>query len=137
MGVVRFVDIIDCEYLDRFGDVFQFLQTEGSETESKLSADLIINGPRYRDAAGLADALEPRRDVDPLAQYIVAVDQHVAEMDADAIDDSPRLRRIDVALDHHVLDRNRAFDGGDHGGNSSNTPSPMVLTTRPPRPATI
>ena len=37
-------------------------------------------------------------------------------MDADAIDDSPRLRRIDVALDHHVLDRNRAFDGGDDGG---------------------
>ena len=37
-------------------------------------------------------------------------------MDADAIDDPPRLRRIDVALDHHVLDRNRAFDGGDDGG---------------------
>ena len=37
-------------------------------------------------------------------------------MDADAIDDPPRLRRIDVALDHHVLDRNRAFDGGDDRG---------------------
>src|SRR5258708_38393092 len=46
-GVVRFVNIIDCEYLDRLGDVLQFLQTEGSETESKLSADLIIDGPGY------------------------------------------------------------------------------------------
>src|ERR1700722_3989048 len=51
-----------------------------------------------------------------LAQYIVAIDQHVAEMDANAIDDRPRLRRIDVALEHHVLDRNRTFDGGDDGG---------------------
>ena len=47
MGVVRFVPILDCEYLDRLGDVFQFLQTEGPETESKLSADLIINGAGY------------------------------------------------------------------------------------------
>ena len=46
-GVVRFVHIIDCEHLDRLADVFQFLQTEGSETESKLSADLIIDGPGY------------------------------------------------------------------------------------------
>ena len=114
MGVVRFVHIIDCEYLDRLGDVFQFLQTEGSEAESKLSADLVIDGPRYGDAAGLADALQPRSDVDPLAQNIVAVDQHVAEMDADAIDDPPRLRRIDVALGHHALDRHGAFDGGDN-----------------------
>ena len=53
---------MDCEYLDRLGDVFQFLQTEGSETESKLSADLIIDGPGYGDAAGLADALEPLSD---------------------------------------------------------------------------
>jgi|SRR5271163_439273 len=37
-------------------------------------------------------------------------------MDADAIDDPPRLRRTDVALDHHVLDRHCAFDGGDDGG---------------------
>ena len=43
-AVVCFVRIIDCEYLDRLGDVFQFLQTEGSETESKPSAGLII-GP--------------------------------------------------------------------------------------------
>jgi hypothetical protein len=37
-------------------------------------------------------------------------------MDADAIHDPPRLRRIDVALGHHVLDRHCAFDGGDDGG---------------------
>jgi len=37
-------------------------------------------------------------------------------MDADAIDDPPRLRRIDVALEHHVLDRDRTFDGGHDRG---------------------
>jgi hypothetical protein len=37
-------------------------------------------------------------------------------MNADAIDDPPRLRRTGVALDHHVLDRHSAFDGGDDGG---------------------
>jgi hypothetical protein len=32
--------------------------------------------------------LEPRRDVDAVADNVVAVDQHVAEVDADAVDDA-------------------------------------------------
>ena len=37
-------------------------------------------------------------------------------MDADAVDDAPRLRRFAIALDHQVLDCHCAFDGGDDGG---------------------
>ena len=41
---------------------------------------------------------------------------------------------VGVALEHQLLDRDRAFDGGDDGGNSSSRPSPVVLTMRPPSP---
>ena len=37
-------------------------------------------------------------------------------MYADAVDDPVRPRRIDVPLNHHFLDRYRAFDSCDDGG---------------------
>jgi hypothetical protein len=45
-------------------------------------------------------------------------------MDADAIDDPPRLRRTDVALYHHVLTAHSTAATTE--GNWSNRPSPMV-----------
>jgi hypothetical protein len=42
--------------------------------------------------AGLADTFEPRRDVYAVAENFVALDQHVAKIDADAIEDARRLR---------------------------------------------
>jgi hypothetical protein len=39
----------------------------------------------------------------------------VAEIDADAIDDALRLRRVGVAVDHLFLHQDRAFDRCDHG----------------------
>ena len=53
-------------------------------------------------------AFEPRRDIDAVAKDVVALDDDVAEVDADAEVDRP-LRR-DVALAHRALDRDGAFD---------------------------
>ncbi|HKI14693.1 MAG TPA: hypothetical protein VKA12_06720 [Roseiarcus sp.] len=59
---------------------------------------------------------KPGGDVDPIAKNVVALDQHVAEVDVDAIEDALRLRGPDVAFGHQFLDCDRALDRGDDGG---------------------
>jgi hypothetical protein len=57
------------------------------QIESRLN--LTIGVLREADATGLGDPFEPRGDVYPIAHEIaVALLDHVAEMDADAILDS-------------------------------------------------
>ena len=77
----------------------------------------MLVGRRRKDRSRQArDAFEPRGDIDAVAEDVVALDQHVAEIDADAIEDALLLGRVGVALGHHGLDRDRAFDRGDNGG---------------------
>ena len=76
-------------------------------------------------------AFQPRRDVDAVAQNVVALDQHIAEVDADAIDDALGLRNVGVALGHQLLDRDRAFDGGDDGGKLQQQPVAHRLDDAP------
>ena len=71
--------------------------------------------PEISTPPGSQIAFEPRRDIDALAQNVVALNQHVAEIDADAVDDALSLGTSRVALGHQLLDRDRAFDGGDDG----------------------
>ena len=48
--------------------------------------------PGDADAAGVGETLQPRRDVDPVTVDLIALDHHVAEVDADA-ELHPALRR--------------------------------------------
>jgi hypothetical protein len=80
------------------------------------AAHMVVGRARDQHAARLAEALQPRRNIDAVAENVVALDQHVAEVDADAIDDALGFGRPGVALDHQFLDRDRGFDGGDDGG---------------------
>jgi hypothetical protein len=64
----------------------------------------------------LADAFEPCCDIYAVANNVVALDQHVAEVDADAVEDPLVFRGFGVALSHQLLDGDGAFDGGDHRG---------------------
>ena len=92
---------------------------------------MVVGRARDQHAARLANALQPRRDIDAVAENVVALDQHVAEIDADAVDDALRLRRLGVALDHQLLDRDRAFDGGDDGGKLQQQPVARRLDDAP------
>ncbi len=55
------------------------------------------------DAAGLGQALQPRGHVDPVAVDVVAVDDDVADVDADAQADAPVLRHLGRPRAHAVL----------------------------------
>ena len=83
--------------------------------EIEPSLDLPVGVLRQADRAGLGDPFEPRGDIDPVAHQIaVAFLDDVAEMDADAELDAALGRQPGVALDHAVLNFDRAAHGVDH-----------------------
>ena len=68
------------------------------------------------DAAGLGHRLQARGDVDAVAIDVVALDDDVAEIDADAKPDPLRFGRALVAIGHSALDHGSALDGIDDAG---------------------
>ena len=75
------VDAVDP---DRPVDVLQRLLAHILEGEVEPVADMVADRRRNRDAAGLGDAFDARRDVDAVAIDVVVLDDDVAEIDADA-----------------------------------------------------
>jgi len=63
--------------------------------------------------AGFSDAFEPCCDVHPVTKNVIALDQHVAEMDADAPFQSALVGNCGIALRCQLLQRQSAFDGND------------------------
>ena len=59
------------------------MAAERAVIEIELVPDLVVDGLRNADGAGLGERLEPGGDVDAIAEDVVAVDDHVAEIDAD------------------------------------------------------
>ena len=55
-----------------------------SNSKRQLVADVVAHAARDADAAGLRQRLQPRRDVDAVAEDVAVLDHHVADIDADA-----------------------------------------------------
>ena len=64
-----------CVDAHRAVDVLQPLLAQISELDRDLAADLVVSRRRDADTAGLRDAFEPRRDVDAVAENVVAIEQ--------------------------------------------------------------
>ena len=100
----------------RAGDVLDALFAEILEVDRKLVANLIAGGARDADAAGPGQCFEPRGDVDAVAEDVLALDDHVAHVDADAELEPALLGNARVAPGHGVLDLDRALHGIDDAG---------------------
>jgi hypothetical protein len=98
----------------RPGDVLERLLAHVLEAEVELAGDLVVDRRRDEDAAGLGDALQPRGDVDAVAQQVVALDDDFAQVDADAEVHPLRLGQRFVARLQRVLDLDRAAYALDH-----------------------
>ena len=59
------------------------MAAERAVIEIELVPDLVVDGLRDANGAGLGECLEPGGDVDAVAEDVVAVDDDVAEIDAD------------------------------------------------------
>ena len=69
---------------------------------------------RNQDAVGLRQRLQPCSDVHTIAIDVAAVNDDVADVDADAEFDPPIGRHVRIALCHAALDVNRATHCIDH-----------------------
>src|SRR5215469_1755970 len=83
------------------------MAAERAVVEIELVPDLFVDRPGNAYRAWLRERLEPGGDVDPVAEDIIAVNYHIAEVDADP--------KLETALRRQrVIDRARGplhFDG--------------------------
>ena len=59
------------------------MRAERAVSEIELVFDLIVNRLRDTDRAWLGKGLEAGCDIDTIAENVVAVDDHIAEIDTD------------------------------------------------------
>src|SRR5262249_37645940 len=71
--------------------VFECPLAEIFETDLHLATDMTEHSMGDVDAAGFGERFEPRGDVDPIAVKVAALNHHVAQIDANAQDDSLAL----------------------------------------------
>ena len=95
---------------DRTGDILQALLAEVGKFRADLAIHLIVGRRRQTDAAGFSDALEPRRNIDAIAEDVVHANDDVADVDADA-KQNPLVSRI---ADREPVDAALELHGGPH-----------------------
>ena len=100
----------DVPGVDRLVNGFDRLRAHFLEFEVEPGADLAVDVVGDADAAGLGQAFEPGRDVDPVAVDVVALDDHVAPIESDAKGHAAVLVLVPVPCRHPFLHRDRALD---------------------------
>ena len=105
----------------------------GVSTQFELAFDLVVDAARQPHAPRFAQALDPGRDVDAVAIDGAALDDHVAEVDADAVADAALLRQrpgLAPAIARWIS--TAASTASTTLPNSTMAPSPLRSTKRPP-----
>src|SRR6476659_196675 len=90
------------------GNIFQILFAYIVEEKVDLAPKLPVGIVGQADAARLRYSLQSCCDVDAVTEYVVVVDDDIADVDAYPKFDSELLRDIVVLLDHFPLDVRRA-----------------------------
>ena len=104
----------------RSRDVLEVNLADIRESNADLAAHLGMDDVRGENAASRRLAFEAGRDIDAVAEYVVALDDDVAEIDADAKLDGRLSGQI--ALTHRPLDRDGAFDRIDDAAELNQCP---------------
>ena len=69
---------------------------------------MVINGVGDEHTGRLCQSLQARRDVHPVAEYVVALSNDIPEVDPNTEPDPMLLGLLGLALDHPLLHRDRA-----------------------------
>jgi hypothetical protein len=99
---------VDC---NRFGNVLEPLLPASFEPEWHFVASKIHYPLRDAYAPRIRCFLEAGRYVDGLAMPVLAFNDHVAHMDANAQLNALLMGRIEISFGHSALEGCRAFDG--------------------------
>src|ERR1700730_15310245 len=95
-------------------DVFDALLAPVLEGVGELVADLIAHHPRDADAARFRQTFQSCGHIDAIAEDVVLLNDHVAEIDPNAEGEALILGRFGVALGHAALDLNGTTHRIDH-----------------------
>ena len=115
--------LADFERIDpnRVGNILELPRTEIADGKIKPPFDLTIGVLGQADRAWLADAFEPRRDVDAVAHEIaITLLDDIAEMNADPELDATLRRQPGIALGHAALHLDCAAHGVDDAAEFNN-----------------
>src|SRR5262245_26904684 len=93
--------------MNRLIDVFQALWAHLDKKNVDLAAHLVKRIVRHADAARLSQHLQPGSDVDPVTEYVVAVDNDIAEVDADPEGNAPIIGCPGGTVSHSRLQLDR------------------------------
>jgi hypothetical protein len=99
--------------MHRLSDVLDQVLAYVVESKVELRFHLVVGLTGERDTAGRSQFLQPSRNHHTLTMAILAFNDHVAEIDADAHVDASVLGDTVVALGHRALKDNRAFNSLD------------------------
>jgi hypothetical protein len=101
---------------DRPGNVFDLLLAQILEGKGQPIAHVVVDRIGDEHPAGIGQGFDPCGDVDAVAIEIVALDDHIAEIDADAKLDAPIGGNLGIALGHRALHLDRAAHRVDDAG---------------------
>jgi hypothetical protein len=96
-------------------DILDLLLAKILEGVIELVADVIAHHSADADTARFGEGLQSCRDIHAVAEDVVLLDNHVAEVDADAESDTLVLGRFGIAFRHAALD----LHGAAHGINDA------------------
>jgi hypothetical protein len=91
----------------RAGDILNLLLAQIREDKGQPVAHVVVNRVGDEYPAGIGQGLDPRGNVDAVAIKVVALDDDIAEIDADAQLDAVVRRDTDVPLGHRLLHLDR------------------------------
>ena len=122
LGLGRLADFERID-VDRLGDVLELGLAEIADLKIEPPLHLPIGLFGETNCARLGGAFQTCGDIDAVAHQVpVGLLDHVAEMDADAQFDAAIVRHARVALDHAVLQFDRAARRVDHAAKLDDEP---------------
>jgi hypothetical protein len=84
------------------------------ECEVELVSDVIAHHSAQADPAWLSEGFEPRRDINAVAEDVVFLNDHVAEIDPNAKPDALLFAHPELAVGHAALNLHGAAHGINH-----------------------
>jgi hypothetical protein len=112
---------------DRKGNVLEILLAQIEELNRDLASNVIVGRRRDADAAGLCDALKPRRNVNAVSKDIMGLDDYVADIDAHAEGNTPVFNLTDGKFLDAGLELNSSSDRFDRARKLGQEPVAGVL----------
>ena len=82
----------------------------------KLVPDLVSDHSGDANSTGLGECLQPCRDIHTVAEDVMFLDDHVAQVDPDAEPNASLLAHLGFAVDHPALDLHSAAHSGYNTG---------------------